>query len=125
MEMFALPFGEISDRFTRSELVLMAWRSQEQHHQFKKKMKRTTSKNFGTETEGKKRKVYEDAETPEGLPDEYFNDEGEVDLSQVTGSQARQYLAHIGMPFPESGVSRQLVDEGDPIADAYRKKQNG
>lgn len=41
------------------------------------------------------------------LPDRFFNEEGEVDLSKVTGRDAVQYLAAVGIHLPISGgVSR-------------------
>jgi hypothetical protein len=56
---------------------------------------------------------------PEGLPDKFYATEvvkdkfgkvmaspGEVNLSQVTGEEARKYMASIGMPFP---VMRNVV----------------
>ena len=126
MEMFCLPFGEIEERFTRSELIFLAWRSQEQHYQFKKKLKKST-RGSSTQEESVDRPHYGPGDViPEGLPDEYFNEEGEVDLSKVTGAQARKYLEHIGMPFPPAGVARTVVkstvDGVDPAA-AYRNRK--
>lgn len=37
METFHLPLRELAIRFTRSELAIVAWRSQEQYWQFKRK----------------------------------------------------------------------------------------
>jgi hypothetical protein len=128
MEMFCMPFGEIEERFTKSELVFMGWRSQEQHWSFKKKMKHM--KREGSQEEyadaPRKSKYTADDVIPEGLPDEFFNEEGEVDLSRVTGQQAKQYFAKMGMPFPESGkVARDVVNDNDPVAQAYKKKPKG
>jgi hypothetical protein len=104
VETFQLPLREIKERFTWSEVVLMGWRSQEQVHQLKKK----TPKGIGAHAgDGKPRKHYSPGEIPDNLPDRFFNEEGEVDLRQVTGRDAVQYLAAIGLKVPVGGgVSR-------------------
>lgn len=43
---------------------------------------------------------------PIALPPEFFNKDGEIDLSKVTGEQARKYFIHVlGIKFPV-GVSK-------------------
>jgi hypothetical protein len=106
VETFQMPLREIKERFTWSEIVLMGWRSQEQTHQLKSK-----SGNIRSWKEDKanvkQRKAYAEGEIPANLPDRFFNEEGEVDLRKVTGRDAVQYLAAVGIHVPiGGGVSR-------------------
>lgn len=109
-----MPIHEINERFTKSEIYMMAWRSQEQHHHFKKKMKGHDKGRSRSSEDGGRYNYGSDAVIPEGLPDKFFAQEiirdkhgkiiatpGELNLSQVTGTEARKYMATIGMPFPE------------------------
>jgi hypothetical protein len=113
METFCLPLHEIEARFTRSELYMVAWRSQEQHFHFKRKMDKheTTRENVTT---GNRRRYGPNDIIPEGLPEKFYAQgivrdkfgkvmasPGEINLSQVTGQEAKKYMAAIGMPFPE------------------------
>jgi hypothetical protein len=125
METFSMPLHEIEERFTKSEIYMLAWRSQEQHHHFKKKMKDVDKGNprQPRHAEGgvSRHKYASGDEIPEGLPEKFYAQEvirdsrinpktgegyviatpGEINLSQVTGAEARRYMAAIGMPFPE------------------------
>ncbi len=102
METFSLPLREIRSRFTWSEIVMLGWRSAEQTHHLKSK-----SPSGGWKESGKPRKKYMQGEIPENLPDRFFNEEGEVDLRQVTGRDAVQYLAAVGLNVPlQGGVGR-------------------
>ena len=99
-----MPLREIEERFCRSELVIMAWRSQEQHYQLTKDMPKTQGR--AKTKSGKYIKDYSGEVGPEGMPEHFFNEEGELDLSKVTGEEARRYFEtrlHIPMP---PGVSR-------------------
>lgn len=112
METFLLPLHEVNERFTKSELYIVAWRSQEQHHHLKKKMKDAKTEN--TQSKERRTRYGPYDQIPDGLPDEFYAQDtvkdkfgkvmaspGEVNLSQVTGDKARKYMASIGMPFPE------------------------
>lgn len=116
METFHLPLREIEERFTGSELTLMAWRSQELHYNLTK----------DNPAPGRKKgSIYEEGEVgPDGIPEYFLAKEdiydpykkdmygnriliarkGEVNLSQVKGEQARRYFAKLGIPLPESGA---------------------
>lgn len=111
METFCLPLHEINDRFTKSELYIVAWRSQEQHYHLKKRMKHTDN---AYPKVGDRRRYGANDIIPEGLPDKFYAKDivrdkfgkvmaspGEINLSQVTGEEARRYMSSIGMPFPE------------------------
>ena len=108
-----LPLREIKKRFTKTDLVILAWRSQEQAYQLKRRydtgktrkpktrfLDRETVNAFGEEEEqpGGKRRQTEGV--PEGLPDRFYNKDGEVDLSRVTGEDAWKYFAAQGIKLP-------------------------
>lgn len=100
METFTMPLHEINERFTRSELFMVAWRSQEQHFNLKKRMKKYDKP--GSNVGDRSRYGSTDI-IPDELPESFYNDEGEIDLSKVTGNQARKYMANLGIPFPVIG----------------------
>jgi len=106
VETFQMPLREIRERFTWSEIVLMGWRSAEQAHQLKDKTPASLRKT--ATVSGKPRRHYGPGDmVPDNLPDRFFNEEGEVDLSKVTGRDAVQYLAKLGFHVPiGGGVSR-------------------
>lgn len=82
MELFGCSRREIEQRFTKSELVLLAWRSQEQAAEMKRRME------AGSDEQPRNN----------GVPKKYLNDEGEVDMSKMTGDEAYRYLQGIGFP---------------------------
>ena len=82
--MFHLPLREINERFTKSELFISAWRSQEVSYQMRKKMKSP-----GPEVE-------KDVD----LPTHFYNEQGEIDLRKVKGEEARRYLTSLGLDLP-------------------------
>lgn len=96
VEMFGMSKRELEAKFTKSELVLLAWRSQE----VSASMEKSTG---GASTGQGRRKSYSDAVVPEGLPDKFYNKEGEVDLRQVTGKEAYKYMSAIGIRLPIMG----------------------
>lgn len=111
MEMFCLPLEEIRDRFTLSEIALMGWRSQEQVFKMKRKMDRnrtdwesqdyepTEMPKTKNRSKPKKKKEY-DGHVPEGLPERFYDEEGEVNLSKVKLQDALKYLNGQGFKFP-------------------------
>lgn len=114
-----MPLREIEERFTKSELVLMAWRSQEMHHNLQKDMPK--------KKKGKKGNKYSaDDIGPEGMPDEFFDENGEINLSKVKGEQARRYFEQrLGIPMPTGAPGdkvRKIRDESDvsnQVREAY------
>jgi hypothetical protein len=93
IETFQCPMSEIEERFTRSELAVVAWRSQETYHQMSAKMKKHEQNSPG-------QKYDERGVLPEGLPDKFFNEAGEVDLRQVTGAEAWKFMQAQGIKLP-------------------------
>jgi hypothetical protein len=106
-----MPLVEIKEKFTRSEMEIVTWRSQEQYWQMKQRIdgngpskkkrtkrdpevdqkyvsKRSVQK---VKEEGGGRMVYDDPNV-EALPDRFFNEDGELDLSKVKGEEAVAYM---------------------------------
>lgn len=112
MEEFKAPVREIEERFTRSELVIIAWRSQEMHHNFKKQRGDSIVETSTQSKSGKYRKEYPDGIGPEGMPDHFFDEHGDFNLSKVTGEEAKRYFeTRLKIPMPP-GVSK-IRDESE------------
>jgi hypothetical protein len=88
--MFGMGKRKLEERFTRSEMVLLAWRSQELSAEMSKQSQ-------GTDT-GKVKQT--DASIPVGLPDHFYNEKGEVDMRNVTGEEAYRYMSSQGIRLP-------------------------
>jgi len=121
MEAFQAPLREIQNRFTKSEIVIMGWRSAEQAYKMRLRIDRVSEddesqedrpqfENKRTQTENKRRKKkeYADADVPENLPDRFYDEDGEVNLSKATLKDAVKYMNAIGikMPMPLPGKSQ-------------------
>lgn len=91
--MFGLSKRELESKFTRSELVLLAWRSQEQSAMLDASLKKNKG---GSRTPSGS---YEEG-VPEGLPPHFYNERGEVDLRKVTGKEAYRYFSSLGIKLP-------------------------
>ena len=94
--MFGLSKRELEKKFRRSELVIMAWRSQEISASLDKPKEDKT-------TETKKKRFYSDAQVPQGLPDRFYNEAGEIDLRNVTGEEAYKFMMSQGIKLPIFG----------------------
>lgn len=124
-----MPLREIEDKFTKSELVLVAWSSQEKYHNMLKKM--DDSKAAGHEEAQKtlelarktaderlqsevKKLVEEGVHTAGNsgdelvsvpgfdikVPKKYVNENGELDMRKMPGSVARRFMAAQGIELP-------------------------
>lgn len=103
-----MPLREIRRSFCRSEIVLMSWRSQELSISFKK---RAENNETDVTVTGKKRKRYWDAIGPERMPDKYYDENGDFNLSKVTGEEGRRYFEGVlRIPMPP-GVSKMSPDD--------------
>ncbi len=94
MEMFGLSKRELEEKFTRSEMVLLAWRSQEMSYHMK----------LGSETT-KWPSRNSDPEMPTDLPDHFYSidektGERQIDLRNVTGEEAHRFCSMQGMRLP-------------------------
>ena len=88
---------EIEQKFARSELAIVGWRSQETSYLMDKQMKKGRS-NAGPPAEAGE--LMTDPSLPYGLPEKFFNKEGELDLRQVTGAEALRFLRTQGVNVP-------------------------
>lgn len=84
----------------------MGWRSQEQSHQFKQRSEKMKS---NSPSASKGSRYGSDDMVPEGLPDKFFNEDGEIDLSKVTGAEARKYMGLIGIKLPIGTSGKAVV----------------
>jgi hypothetical protein len=98
VEMFHMPMKEIEKRFTRSDMTLIAWRSQETSAQMRKRMKDSASKAPPKTITSGREHTY--AMIPEGLPENFYNEENEVDLSKVSSEEALTYFKSFGIYIP-------------------------
>ncbi len=90
---------EIEERFTGSELAIVAWRSQESYHQMSQKMKRAAP----PQADGKP--------GLEGIPERFFNEEGELDLRRATGVEAWNIMRKLGHRLPMIPVEDRALKE--------------
>ncbi len=77
--MFLMPMREIEAKFCKSEIAIIAWRSQEMSHQMFKEIES------------------EQQPSKSSALDRFRNDEGEVDMRKMTGPQALKYLSSMGI----------------------------
>lgn len=115
---------EIKRKFTRSELAIMSWRSREQSAAMAKNRHKPVDRieqpktilgelpDYGLQHKSVSRpasKVIEHEDSYElpsdinngvAIPKTFFNDEGDLDLSKVTGPQAVKYLNGLGLRIP-------------------------
>ena len=132
METFHSSLEEIRDRFTWSEIVLMGWRSQEQVYKMKLRMDKGREDDEDDErsdyeedepakieikekkplvkkkAKKKKSKKQYDGFVPEGLPDRFYDEDGDVNLSKVELKDALKYLNGMGFRFPVKRASKGL-----------------
>lgn len=97
---------EIRRKYTKSELMLIAWDSKQKSYNLSKQFKdRSSSSNSdapSTITNGI-RETDNAYELPEGInggvaiPKKFFNKEGELDLRLATGDEACGYLRALGV----------------------------
>jgi len=88
----------LEEKFTRSELIILAWRSQETSAALEKQTEE--GKKGGKTGTKPQRDWVPDSQMPANLPDRFFNEDGEVDLRNVTGEEAYRYFSSIGVKLP-------------------------
>lgn len=98
----------------------MGWRSQEQSHALKKRLGDKPSKK-GITQDDKYKKDYSNYVIPEDLPDRFYDENGDINLSKVKAADARRFMEAQGIVFPP-GVSRILESAGnDDVSQQLRK----
>jgi hypothetical protein len=121
METFRLPLREIRKKFTKSEIILMGWRSQEQSQSLKKRLgDKPKSKGRQASTDEKYKRDYSEYIVPDELPDRFYDENGDINLSKVSAADARQFLEAQGLMFPP-GISRIVESSGnDDVSQSMR-----
>jgi len=103
--MFGIGKRELEAKFTKSEMVLLAWRSQEVSHNMDASTKNTLTNGSGSARVDR-------SQIPENLPDHFFRKDwdpeagigpGELDLRQVRGDEAYKYFSTMGVHLPIFG----------------------
>lgn len=87
MNEFKEPMRMLHKRFTKSEIAIMSWTSQEQIANLEKdkpKMGQDTSYTIPI---------------PDETPSSFLNEDGEIDIRKMTGKEAARYFAKMGMNF--------------------------
>jgi len=113
MDTFKLSMREIRKKYTKSELVLMAWDSRQKSQNMRRAYKKPKLENgkeqreYVGHTSGKNpngiRETEDAYEMPSGLNKgvpvlkKWFNKEGELDLRLATGPEAVKYCNAIGI----------------------------
>lgn len=102
-----MPVREIEKKYTVSELVMMAWDSRQKAYalnQMYKKPKDTSASqaaayvsSHGITETANAYEMPKDINRGVSIPKTFFNKEGEIDLRQVTGPQAVNYLNALGL----------------------------
>ena len=115
METFQSPMREVRKRYTFSEVTIMAWRSREQSAAMAKGYVKPEPGPKGSapvKDDGPRRPQVHVQETEDSyqlpdninngvaLPKTFFEEEGELNLSKVKGSQAVKYLNALGLNIP-------------------------
>jgi len=125
-----MPIWEIEEKFTKSEIALVGWRSTETSYNLRKGMEKSKEegekKNRSLLEAGRRLTVQErlskqmlsevselDGGEPEPtaidtkkkattqkLVDKLRNSEGEMDMRKATGAEARKIFEQLGMPLP-------------------------
>lgn len=117
--MFKLPMREIKRKYTKSELAVLAWRSQELAHNMSQHSKRASRQPFV----GAGRMRYQEPPTVDDviissiekrlgpIADKITGDDGDVDLHRLTGAEAHAFFSSLGVGFGAIGPTIALYDQ--------------
>ena len=94
-----MPLRELRRRFTKSELVVAAWRSAEMAHYMRQTTKQTKA-GMDSKLGIKKEALSEDVKR-------FINEDGDVDLRLMSGDQVYNYLAKQGLRLPVVSYPRK------------------
>lgn len=97
-----MPMREINQKFTKSELLISAWRSRELAYNLR-------PKDTGNDSDRRRRMPVDYEETTPKLrelemrlapiADKITDDNGEVDLHKLTGNEALHFMGAMGIPL--------------------------
>lgn len=94
-----MPLQDIERKFRKSEMALLAWRSQEQAVEMERSMKQPHAAQSDFKY-GPPSKPMVPGETPMAIPDSCYNEDGEPDIRKMTGNQAVAFMRAAGFNFP-------------------------
>ena len=95
-----MPLQDIERKFRKSEMTLIAWRSQEQAAEMEKQFQRPAASSPYTLPVAPPRSLARAGDTPMPIPEECYNEEGEPDIRKMTGNQALSYMRAAGFNLP-------------------------
>lgn len=108
MDNLKLSMREIKKKYTKSELVMMAWDSKQKSYNMSQQFKHHSPKDSNSERidyEGNSSGIREtktsytmpaDLNNGVAIPKKFFDEAGEIDLRQATGPEALGYMRAIG-----------------------------
>lgn len=98
-----MPMTELHSRFRKSELVVMGWRSRETAWNMQKSMERNKARNERPGAPVRSMVAEHEVDALEkrmgGLATKAMTEDGDIDLGKLTGKEALQYFAALGMPM--------------------------
>lgn len=112
MDTFKMSMREIKKKYTKSEMLLMAWDSRQKSYAMKQLYSSSkTTKQSGvakdsvttTPARHNVRETKDGYELPDNvnngvsIPKKFFNNSGEIDLSHASGPEAVKYLQALGI----------------------------
>jgi hypothetical protein len=100
IEMFGMSKREIEAKFTKSEMVLLAWRSQEMSYKMSQETKKASQDSELASIPGKSKVKKRKDGVPDWVPDHLINEEGDVDLRLATGKEAHKFFSMQGIVLP-------------------------
>ena len=104
MESLKMPMRQIRDSYTKSELMIMAWRSNELSYNMDKNTPRTGKNgSMGRETSRNDTSQSVDLDVLEqrlgSVAEKMVREDGMIDLRRCTGDEAMRYMAAMGIPI--------------------------
>ena len=111
VDKFNSPMREIKEKYTKSDLTILAWQSKLQTYNMTKGMKSTNKVSVSSDQDEETVAPAGIKETEEayvlpagvnnGVPikKKFFDKDGEIDLRQVTGEEAAAYIRGVGIPL--------------------------
>lgn len=99
IEMFQMPYAEVAKKFRKSELFLIGWRSQETALDMQEKIK-APQRLMTQAGESVRRRSAPNGTTPDWLPPECYNEDGEPEVRKMDSKTALRFLRWAGFGFP-------------------------
>lgn len=101
MEAVKIPLRELGRRFTKSEIMIMSWRSSELSFNIRSKSP-ATNNHSRPDTDVDDRFLSRIEERIAPIVSKIENEKGEIDLRQLTGPEVMQYMGALGISMGRS-----------------------